>query len=212
MILVGFRLLLKSLRIFLKLVDGTLLQSIRAFVLRLVGPLFIITFALLLFVVVIDILSPMNHVLRLPEPPATRIDSISAQLPDAKHPPSRLSADSPGREALPDGLRLQRLENALYELSFHHDCTRGEIKGLDAQAKRQSLRTDQELASHAAALSGLIDLRKDLEALELLVRAHTFQGGTSSELERLRRDFDALQLLAAEVVSHVPKSAASIGM
>ncbi|KAJ7855444.1 hypothetical protein B0H14DRAFT_2579314 [Mycena olivaceomarginata] len=182
--------------------------------LRIVGPLFLVTFVLLPLFVILDLASPMtgHHVLRLPASPATSVESAQrsdgqlSRSPDLVH--TQVAGD---REARLDSARLQRLEDTLSELSLHFERTLGEIGVLGAQSKHQSVRTDK---AHAAASAELNSLRRDLEALQLLVRTHAAEipshAAASSELNGFRRDLEALQLLvrthAAEIPSHAAAS------
>ncbi|KAJ7315555.1 hypothetical protein DFH08DRAFT_820480 [Mycena albidolilacea] len=160
-----FRLFLFLLWTFLKVVDGVLLQHIRAMAFRIVGPLFLVTFGLLPLFVILDLASPMtgHHVLRLPASPATSVESAQrsdgqlSRSPDLVH--TQVAGD---REARLDS-------DTLSELLLHFERTLGEIGILGAQSKHQSVHTDK---AHAAASTELNSLRRDLEALQLLVRTH----------------------------------------
>ncbi|KAJ7855452.1 hypothetical protein B0H14DRAFT_3448981 [Mycena olivaceomarginata] len=212
---VVFRLFLFLLWTFLKVVDGVLLQHIRAMALRIVGPLFLVTFVLLPLFVILDLASPMtgHH----------RSDGQLSRSPDLVH--TQVAGD---REARLDSARLQRLEDTLPELSLHFKRTLGEIGVLGRNrstraAELNSLRRDlealqllvrthaAEIPSHAATSSELNGFRRDLEALQLLVRTHAAEipshAAASSELNGFRRDLDALQLLhAAEITSQAAAS------
>ncbi|KAJ7312801.1 hypothetical protein DFH08DRAFT_973318 [Mycena albidolilacea] len=206
-----FRLFLFLLWTFLKVVDGVLLQHIRAMALRIVGPLFLITFVLLPLFVILDLASPMtgHHVLRLPASPATSVESAQRSDGQLSHSPDLVHTQVAGdREARLNSGQLQRLEDTLSELLLHFERTLGEIGVLGAQSKHQSVRTDK---AHIAASAELNSLRKDLEALQLLVRTHAAEipshAAASSELNGFRRDLDALQLLyAAEITSQAATS------
>ncbi|KAJ7785617.1 hypothetical protein B0H14DRAFT_2630377 [Mycena olivaceomarginata] len=206
-----FRLFLFLLWTFLKVVDGVLLQHIRAMALRIVGPLFLITFVLLPLFVILDLASPMtgHHVLHLPASPVTSIESAQRSDGQLSRSPDLVHTQVVGdREACLDSAQLQRLEDTLSELSLHFERTLGEIGVLGAQSKHQSVRTDK---AHAAASAELNSLRRDLEALQLLVRTHAAEipshAAPSSELNGFRRDLDTLQLLhAAEITSQAAAS------
>ncbi|KAJ7715618.1 hypothetical protein B0H16DRAFT_1477233 [Mycena metata] len=208
-----FRLLFQLLWIFLKLVDRIVLQHLRAIALRLVVPLFLVTFAILLISrALLGIALPLNvpHMLRLPESPATSMESAPNQLHR-----SQLSLDS-----------TRRLENTH---SSYCERTSREIRVLEAHATRQSvelndlkgdLRTLQllihthapKIPSDTTATSELNGLKRDLETLQLLVRTNGIASrvAASSELRGLRGDLEALQLLVrtngAEIASHAAAS------
>ncbi|KAJ7708605.1 hypothetical protein B0H14DRAFT_3525386 [Mycena olivaceomarginata] len=171
--------------------------------LRIVGPLFLVPFVLLPLFVILDLASPMTR------PPSTSVESAQrsdgqlSRSPDLVH--TQVTGD---REARLDSARLQRLEDTISELSLYFERTLGEIGVLGAQSKHQSVRTDK---AHAAASAELNSLRRDLEALQLLVRTHAAEipshAAASSELNGFRRDLDALQLLhAAEITSQAAAS------
>ncbi|KAJ7720320.1 hypothetical protein B0H14DRAFT_3520987 [Mycena olivaceomarginata] len=161
-----FRLFVLSLSTSLQLVDIILLQYMRAIARRLASLLFIVTFALLLVLVVLDLAAPMT---------ATSLTTGLSLLSVRARSTKKI-------EATLDAVRLQRVEDALTALVLSLHDHRAE-----AQTKRQSVSAD---ASHVPATSELNSLRRDLEALRLLVRTHAAET-PSSELNGLRKDLDA---------------------
>ncbi|KAJ7458411.1 hypothetical protein B0H11DRAFT_1924838 [Mycena galericulata] len=170
-----------------------LLQPVRLITRNLAGPLVMVTFvmplALLLFLAVLN-LAPGDaaEMLRLPAPPVTKTHSV-LRLSKASEPAIRI--DSPERsrdteaalfrlsldversrsnaeeEARLIAQRLQRLEDALARFSLHYERTRSEIA---VQARRNAEQAEKS-ASHAAVSSELNSIKKDFEALQLLVKA-----------------------------------------
>jgi hypothetical protein len=193
----SLRLVWTSLRLVwtsLRLVDHLILQHIRAMALRFVGPLFIVMSLGLLLFMILD-LAPsftIHHVLRLPASPTP---DIAAQRSDYSHSPLSLDSvrtdNTRDGEARLDGVRLQRLEDALSGLSSQYERTRRDIRVVEAQAKHHSVSASSELHG----------LRRELDALRLLVRAYAAEipshASTRSELDGFRKDLDASQLLHA---------------
>ncbi|KAJ7843221.1 hypothetical protein B0H14DRAFT_2585863 [Mycena olivaceomarginata] len=104
--------------------------------------------------------------LRLPASPATSIESAQRSDGQLSHSPDLVHTQVAGdREARLDSAQLQRLGDTLSELSLHFERTLGEIGVLGAQSKHQSVCTDK---AHTAASAELNSLRRDLEALQLL--------------------------------------------
>ncbi|KAJ7438035.1 hypothetical protein B0H11DRAFT_1935565 [Mycena galericulata] len=204
-----FRVFLHLLWTFGKMVFGVLLQPVWVIARKLAGPLFLLTFViplvLHLSLTILD-LDPrgavkMLHlpaapalysypVLRLPEAPAIRIE-LAEHSRRTEAMLSRLSLDfertrSKGEgEARLNAARLQRLEDALSGFSFHFERIQSEMAAearlnavlagkIGVLETQQSVRTHKaQIAPHAATSSELDSLRKDLEALQLLFK--TFQ-------------------------------------
>ncbi|KAJ7314896.1 hypothetical protein DFH08DRAFT_972294 [Mycena albidolilacea] len=191
-----FQLFVLSLSTSLQLVDIILLWYMRAIARRLASLLFIVTFALLLVLVVLDLAAPMTATslttgLSLLSCDYSAWKTLSAQSvsADASHVPATSELNSLRRdlEALQLLVRTHVAEIPSSELN-------GLQKDLDAshaQSQRQSVSAN---AFHITATTELNSLRRDLEALRLLVRTHAAEiplHAMSSELNGLRKDLDA---------------------
>ncbi|KAJ7440102.1 hypothetical protein B0H11DRAFT_2253262 [Mycena galericulata] len=198
-----FRVFLHFLWTFGKMVVGILLQPVWVIARNLAGPLFVLTFFIpLVLHLSFTILDPRgavkmlrlpaapaiyaHPVVHLPETPTIRIE-LAERSRRTEAMLSRLSLDFErsrikGEEmARLNAERLQRLEDALSGFSLHYERIQSEIAAearlnavlagkIGVLETQQSVRKAQ-IATHAAASSELNNLRKDLEALQLLVKA-----------------------------------------